>query len=164
MGGGPEKWQELSSQLNRELSLGQQHFANAAKLSDLLEKCHLQQETKSPKGRKGSRSPARANSKTKSKKDKETEESEEETQPELLRVKVSGGPNGRSFEVGTQAQTMKKLTEKYPGHLEWAKSSLDIVIIPNEVTKPSATSEKMLKKNGKFMHYDEFVNFMSGFY
>ncbi len=145
---GSEKCKDLTSQLTREMNLAQQHFANAMKLSEMLDKCHIQEETKSPhhKNRTKSKSPGR-------------EKIQKDIEP--FRVKVSGGPDKQSFEVGTQSQTMKKLSDKFPGKLSWQKSSLDFIIIPNDVSKPSKTSEKMLKKDGSYMHYDEFVSFMS---
>jgi len=147
-----EKCKDLTTQLNKEMQLGQQHFSNALKISEMLEKCHIQTETKSPR-RKTSKSPSRGKSGKTNKK--------EEPKP-ILRVKVSGGPDKQSFEVGTQKQTMKKLSEKFPNELDWQKSNLDFVIIPNDVDKPSNTSEKMLnKENGKFIHYDAFVDWMN---
>jgi hypothetical protein len=169
--------QDLTSQLSRELSLARQHSDNARTLADQLEKLHLEEKespkAKTPKSKSKSKSPSRrkesGGSSTKSPKHVSKSPRHASKSPknvpaktkEVLRVKLSGGPDAQRFEVGTQAQTRKKLDGKYPGRLEWTTSKVQIVIIPNNVSKASKTSAGKLGEGGREMHYDEFVAWMS---
>lgn len=87
----------------------------------------------------------------------------QEQKNQVLKVKLSGGENKVKFD-GNKGQKFieRKLSTLYPGRIEWASSGCDFVVTPNDVPKPSNSSNSKLKASGRYMVYDQFIEMMNG--
>jgi hypothetical protein len=83
----------------------------------------------------------------------------------LVRICLSGGASGARFKPFKKDIAEQKLSEMFPGRLEWAKSQVDYLVFSDDETDASDSAKKRLKKDsgdkskvlGKVMSYSQFI-------